>query len=115
MLQAKDKLVLFLRREVEKRRKRPKKSVISTEECPIDIDAVFREEFGALLGDDAIVASREESLLSRYLRSVGCLLLFGGVMRSRGNEFGDKKMYFTTCLWNPRLMWKVMGHNNICY
>ena len=69
MLQAKDKLVLFLRREVEKRKRRPKKSVISTEECPIDIDAVFREEFGALLGDDAIVARGEESLLSRYLRS----------------------------------------------
>ena len=68
-MQAKDKLVLFLRREVEKRKRRPKKSVISTEECPIDIDAVFREEFGALLGDDAIVARGEESLLSRYLRS----------------------------------------------
>ena len=42
----------------------------SEEDCPIiDIDAVFGEEFGiSLLGDDAIVARGEESLLSRYLR-----------------------------------------------
>ena len=73
-MQAKDKLVLFLRREVEKRRKRTKRSistsVSTTSECPIDIDAVLREEFGALLCDDAIVSKVEESLLSRYLRCV---------------------------------------------
>ena len=46
-------------------------SSTSEGECPIiDLDAVIGEEFGITLGDDAIVARGEESLLSRYLRCV---------------------------------------------